>query len=353
MGGMYPAERAPNHLLFDEAISPRTSIWADIEVCIVCKDNMADPFDYIDPEGMADATEMRAAIDQILSFVQIVFDIQQRTSQFVLFFLDTGVRFLRFDRSGAFVTKMFDYEADPTYLVDFLWRLSHSRPSQRGHDDTAERIAHDSALGQQMRAIADKLQVSADPRFDIADYAIEQFKNSLDTSSPWWRLTVKDELADEGAQRERRYLVGKPHSLSSELCGRGSRGYVALDADSLDAPRFVYLKDTWRVSWDGIDKEGTTLRILNGQDVPFIPTVLHHGDLDQIATMPKSVVNTHPKTFTHYRMVVKEVGRPLKHFKNSKELIGIIGSCVTGTWSMRMSMSTCSAVYLFSTLQGV
>lgn len=55
MGGMYPAERAPNHLLFDEAISPRTSIWADIEVCIVCKDNMADPFDYIDPEGMADA----------------------------------------------------------------------------------------------------------------------------------------------------------------------------------------------------------------------------------------------------------------------------------------------------------
>lgn len=296
---------------------------------------------------------MRAAIDQILSFVQIVFDIQQRISQFVLFFLDTGVRFLRFDRSGAFVTKMFDYEADPTYLVDFLWRLSHSRPSQRGHDDTAERIAHDSALGQQMRAIADKLQVSADPRFDIADYAIEQFKNSLDTSSPWWRLTVKDELADEGAQRERRYLVGKPHSLSSELCGRGSRGYVALDADSLDAPRFVYLKDTWRVSWDGIDKEGTTLRILNGQDVPFIPTVLHHGDLDQIATMPKSVVNTHPKTFTHYRMVVKEVGRPLKHFKNSKELIGIIGSCVTGTWSMRMSMSTCSAVYLFSTLQGV
>lgn len=191
-----------------------------------------------------------------------------------------------------------------------------------------------------MKAIADKLQAS-DSRFDIANYAIEQFKNSLDTSSPWWCLTVKDELADDW--QEWRYLVGKPHSLSSELCGRGSRGYIALDADSLDAPRLVYLKDTWRVSWEGIDKEGTTLRILNGLGVLFIPTVPHHDDLDQAATMPNSVVNADPKAYTHYRMVVKQVGRPLKDFKNGKELIGIVWSCVIGTWSVRFSVSTRSA----------
>lgn len=160
---------------------------------------------------------------------------------------------------------------------------------------------------------------------------------------------MNDELAAEGTKKERKFLVGQSHFRAPGVSGRGTRGYIALDVDSLSfdagglslaangvaldadklgTPRFVYLKDTWRVVHEDIDKEGTILRTLNGFDVPYVPTVLHHGDLGQVTISPQLWVTL--KKHSHYRLVVKEVGKPLETFDTGEELIGVIYSCVIG-----------------------
>lgn len=357
-GGLYTMEGAPQPTKSSSKGAPScTTDWSTIEMCIECKSHSVnyDPFDEFRPNKLPVAKERLRVLGQILAYAQLLYDNQQRTSQFMLLFLGTSARIVHIDRSGIFATKKFDYKNDATHLVEFVWRLARLNPSQRGHDTTAERVPHSSTIGKAMKAIAEKV---AD---ECEDYAHVQFKRLLNSSSTWWRLTVKDELAAEGAKKERKFLVGQPHFNAPGVSGRGTRGYIALDADSLSfdagglslepdritldadklgTPKFVYLKDAWRVVHEDIDKEGDTLRTLNGFKVRHVSTVLHHGDLGQITRSPELWVTYHPdvapgtrcplKKHSHYRLVVKEVGRPLEDFADSEALISAIYYCVKG-----------------------
>ncbi|KAI0641591.1 hypothetical protein C8Q79DRAFT_918900 [Trametes meyenii] len=74
-------------------------------------------------------------------------------------------------------------------------------------------------------------------------------------------------------------------SLSSflHLCfGRGTRGYIALD---VKARRFVFLKDSWRPFYFGVEPEGyyLTLLSLDGPESIDVPKLVAHGDVgDQV-----------------------------------------------------------------------
>lgn len=311
-------------------------------MCIECKaDSVSgDPFDESQPNKAPEAKERQGVLGQILAYAQLVYDNQQRTHQFMLLFLGTSARIVYIDRSGIFATQKFDYKADATYVVEFIWRFARIRDQTKwGHDTTAERIPHHSTLGKKMKEIADKVDVnSKDPK----DYAHVQFAKSLASSAVWWCLTVQDEFAAEGPEKERKFLVGQPHFSAPGVSGRGTRGYVALDYDGLHAPapKFVYLKDAWRVVHEDIDKEGDTLRTLNGANVLYVPTVLHHGDLGQFTRSPELWVTYHRdvapgtrcplKKHSHYRLVVKEVGRPLEDFYNGEQLVALVLHCVKG-----------------------
>lgn len=345
-GGLYPTQGASEPTKGGGTGACSCAVdWTTIEMYIECRSDLVsgDPFYESQPNNAQDAQERQEVLSQILICAQLVYDNQQRTHQFMLIFLGTSARIVYVDRSGIFATKKFDYKNDATHVVEFVWRLARLDPSQRGHDTTAERVPHSSTVGKAMKAIAEKVPD------DSEDYAYVQFKKLLNSSSTWWRLTVKDELAAEGAKKERKFLVGKPHFSAPGVSGRGTRGYIALDVDSLSfdagglslavngvalnadklgTPRFVYLKDTWRVVHEDIDKEGTILRTLNGFDVPYVPTVLHHGDLGQVTVSPQLWVTL--KKHSHYRLVVKEVGKPLETFDTGEELIGVIYSCVIG-----------------------
>ena len=63
---------------------------------------------------------------------------QHRRFAFSIFIGDPYVRFIRWDRAGAMVSKMFDYRVNGQPLVDFLWRFTHLSPVQRGIDDTVQ-----------------------------------------------------------------------------------------------------------------------------------------------------------------------------------------------------------------------
>ena len=175
------------------------------------------------------------------------------------------------------------------------------------------------------------------------------------------------------------------------MVGRGTRGYVAVDCES---GAFMWLKDAWRAYCILADPEGNALRKLNDAEIINVPTLICHGDIgDQVTLTPDwwEVKNTStaqtssstqrdklptpsPSTSSpllsihvrshnlkrkrgderstdkgpvhqvdlreecplrrhkHYRLVVKEVARPLTDFKNGCQLISLVSDCVYGEY---------------------
>ena len=173
---------------------------------------------------------------------------------------------------------------------------------------------------------------------DPESHIQKAFNESLDRKWPWWKLSVVDE--ETGVER---YLaVGKPHSYTPRVVGRGTSGYVAVPLNDAGEPEgdFVYLKDTWRRNKEGLHKEGTVLKTLNAAQVTYVPTLISHGDLDdQSALSYDKWFDYHPdrardecplEAHRHYRIVVAEVCKPLSEFQAGAELVwalicGIMG----------------------------
>ncbi|KAI0368999.1 hypothetical protein BV20DRAFT_421596 [Pilatotrama ljubarskyi] len=324
-GGMYHRGDAP--------IATERTRWSSIELSIECKTKPVqdDPFEDDTNKGGPEATSIARKKNrgQLMSYAVLVFENQHRTHHFTLVILGSKARIIRWDRSGVIVSKKFDYIEKPVLLGKFIWRYARMTPDQRGHDMTAERLLPGSADYKDMLARA-----SASPD-DVAvgKHAHEMFVRSLDVAAPWWRLRVDD------AKGTRYFLVGVPHFKASGLAGRGTRGYVAIDADDKDGP-FVFLKDAWRVAHDRIVQEGKTLQRLNddgnGGPVRGVPTLLCHGDVEQQTTVSQVIWrkmnpgNTQCplKTHRHYRLVVKEVGISMSNFVNSYELVLLLCMCI-------------------------
>ncbi|EJF57404.1 hypothetical protein DICSQDRAFT_174046, partial [Dichomitus squalens LYAD-421 SS1] len=138
-----------------------------------------------------------------------------------------------------------------------------------------------------------------------------------------------------------KFAVGAPYFQAPGVAGRFTRGYIALPVNDKgkidDEATFVFLKDAWRVDHPEIEQEGETLRFLNQRKVPFVPTLVCHGDLGQVTKSQEHWKELHPevkkvplKTHSLYRVVVKEVGLPLEAFVDSSfQLCQMLACCIT------------------------
>ncbi|EIW54488.1 uncharacterized protein TRAVEDRAFT_132862, partial [Trametes versicolor FP-101664 SS1] len=325
--GLYPAKYAPRPGVNDagEPTSPAVD-WSRIQLSIEVKSkSRKDPFVDTNVNGKSDSAERLEVLGQILDYMKHVFDHQHRTCQYMVIIVEENARLLRIDRSGIFATKAFNFKTNGTPLIDFLWRFARLSPEERGEDATAERVPHDSKIVRDIRRRA---------RNAPNDYIWKLFMESLeDEAYPWWILTVDDECT----KTTRRFFVGKPNFKAQGVAGRGTRGYVALELDKGDTP-FVYTKDCWRVVHDEIKKEGVVLQTLNAENVPHIPTVACHGDMGQTTKSQDLWHKYHPevspdapcplKKHEHYRLVVKEVGKPLIKFETGIQLLFALFCCL-------------------------
>lgn len=315
--------------------------WSSVDIPIECKAHPTDedPFDDDAPDAMPTATKRKAAFGQILSYAELVFRYQQREHLFLISFLGDFVRIIRVDHSGLYTTKKFNYKDEGEKLADFLWRFSRMTLAQRGHDTTAVRVKPNSVLGKAMRKLAEESKQPGDER----DYIRAAFQKSLDPGWPWWRLQIPV-VENEGTPKERhlvrRFFVGKPHFMAPGVAGRATRGYVALPISAsgqVEGP-FVYLKDAWRVDRDEIEQEGSILARLNALKVPYVPTLVCHGDIPGQVTISQDIwTDYHPeetdcplKQHQHYRLVVMEVGKPLDQFQNGLNLVFALACCIDG-----------------------
>lgn len=304
-----------------------------------------DPFnEWPGKDFEADAITREEARGQIIQYASEIFLRQQRCFHFSIIIIGIQARIIRWDRSGAAVTKLIDYTTDCTPLCEFLWRFGRMSPSQQGYDTTAVRLYEGDADYGLMDDMSDA--ISED---QTTDYIRRYFKASL--AAGWLRyrveVPVNDEAAVDGGEAgesatgmststaTREFLICKPHFHEPSVIGRGTRGYVAVDCAS---KTFVFLKDSWRVDLPGIDKEGDVLQQLNAAGVESVPTVLCHGDIrgqrtetqDYWVKLPTGPQSNPCKEHRHTRLVENEVGEKLDGFINGQDLVLVILDCIAG-----------------------
>ncbi|KZT68417.1 hypothetical protein DAEQUDRAFT_766409 [Daedalea quercina L-15889] len=135
------------------------------------------------------------------------------------------------------------------------------------------------------------------------------------------------------------FIVGKRYFGSSSPTGRGTKGYVAYD---VSRKRLVFLKDCWRSYIDETSQsEGDVLVKLRTRNVKNVPTPLAYEDV-QDADGVRHVTRTQEwlpedkrtrcsyPVQRHYRLVVKEIGRPLEDHKNALDLVYILYDALEG-----------------------
>ncbi|PIL33430.1 hypothetical protein GSI_04052 [Ganoderma sinense ZZ0214-1] len=333
--GMYLNEDTPEPE--NGAVYARVD-WSNLDLSIECKYHPTDqdPLDDAKGDGEPTADKRQEALGQILSYAELVFRYQHRMFHFMILFLGTEARIVRFDRSGIFATHKFSLKEEGHWLVEFLCAYTALSPVERGYDPTVTRVVRGSAAWKAMKQKADTVDDK-----DQRDYVRELFKSSLDEEWPWWLIEVHPEPSRSSKRQvKRRYLVGKPHFQAPGVAGRGTRGYVALPATAKGQPlknaKFVYLKDAWRVDHANIDQEGKILKYLNDSEVPYVPTLVSHGDVPSQVTLSQELWSQfHSETacplkrHTHYRLVVAEVGMPLDAFgDDSCDLVAAVHCCI-------------------------
>ena len=355
--GMYPSQYVPSEDQTAAGDESRRTDWSRIDLCIECKlhSTRQDPFDERNEKNEPEAKERRQVLGQILSYAQLVSKHQQRTFHYMLLLFRECARVIRFDQSSVVVTQKIRYDTDGPKLSEFLARYGRLRKDEfRGIDPTAVRIEKTDELYGLVHEYAEK-SIAA----DAEDHAARLFNASLVDSWPLWQLKVHD----EETQMVHWYVVGKPHFQASGVAGRGTRGYVALplqvneqtgdlelplDDKGQPAESFVYLKDAWRIDHPSLQKEGVTLKALNAAGVKYVPTALHHGDLPNQSALSYEkwfIFNEDEecklKPHRHYRLIVKEVGKPLSEFDCGAELVIAILNCIQGTYTLVLISHTC------------
>ncbi|KAI0641638.1 hypothetical protein C8Q79DRAFT_1014076 [Trametes meyenii] len=414
----------------DHAPKDGTPDWTQCRLYIEFKKGGTsyDPFDDRNGWNVESMAATRAQVRaQLIAYAWNVFLYQHRAFFFSLLIIGDCFRVLRWDRSGVIVSKKVNYVEDPEALLGFLWHFVQLDDVTQGLDPTAKLISEGSKACELMNHLAKpnpdldmddsegtevpahdsranpahttpsgrtlrprgKLEDFVDDEaplydldsslveFDGADrrvfkYIRNRFAESINTKWPRYKLKVGPD--------ERIYLVGKPIFRSSAMFGRATRGYLALDVKTR---QFVFLKDSWRPFYVGVQPGGDYLEEF-AQDTSFVhPTLVCHGDVKGQSTFtpiyetrrrgaqrrkfsdmqrrnassapqggPVSGTKrgrdedeeAHARTdeqgpnregealfrhHIHYRIVVKEVCLPFESFRTAEQLIRFTYECIT------------------------
>ncbi|GBE86818.1 hypothetical protein SCP_1000600 [Sparassis crispa] len=84
-----------------------------------------------------------------------------------------------------------------------------------------------------------------------------------------------------------KYIGPTPKCSLDSLVGHATRGCPVYD---LQQRKVVYLKDTWRILGEDLEKEGDILASLGAHNAPYIPTVERLGDVLDHATKTQALV---------------------------------------------------------------
>ncbi|KAA1467100.1 hypothetical protein DENSPDRAFT_868861 [Dentipellis sp. KUC8613] len=292
----------------DASENPDTN-WTNIQLFIERKPKSSDPFQ--DPAPGADrkehhfvkttsdeATESRG---QMIAYASAQLTMQFRQFCFSISILDGNMaRLMRWDRGGAIISERFNFVENPEPLLEFLWRFNYLSPEERGMDTSVSpATAEETAM-----AVEAKIAAEGDPVHKM------HVKNDADKVDHY-------------------YLVSRPTEYNIGVCGRSTRGYIAMDMEKKDR---VWLKDSWRIDTPEIPKEFQVYEKLHAKHVKNIPKCRCGGDIGEQKTRTHDFQDStwrcgkhRVMPHHHYRLALQViVGRPLYEYKSTKELCTVI-----------------------------
>ncbi|KAI0701129.1 hypothetical protein C8T65DRAFT_656797, partial [Cerioporus squamosus] len=259
------------------------------------------------------------ALDTFVKHVGQLFARYHRTHVYALYVFRHQARILYFDRAYTLVSEPFNYgtRSDIT-LHTFFWRITSMSPEELGFDPTVE-LAKDEHVQAMLNyapdAPTDYIQqqiyhaLSMDPD-DLAS-------GPISTQWPPCQLTMCG----------KRYIIGRPTFASPALYGRCTRGYLAYDIDDNEV-RFI--KESWRLDlermqpehevYERLKRQGVTEGVLTCLGYENVP----NPDGSWQLTRTHGIINSSRAARGHYRLLIKEVCRPLTDFADFEELTMLV-----------------------------
>ena len=77
---------------------------------------------------------------QLASYAAALAGTQFRVHTFCVLVCAGHARFIRWDRSGAIVTELFDCAKNPQFFAEFFWRFDRLNPEEKGHDTSVSPV---------------------------------------------------------------------------------------------------------------------------------------------------------------------------------------------------------------------
>lgn len=248
-----------------------------------------------------DYDRARDTLGQITLYATAHQATQFRTHIFSALVFRTYMRLLRWDRSGAIVTRKL-YFCKPDDILVFFARLNSATPAERGVDPTVTvaDLSH-----------ADRKEVMA---------ALACKKDAL--------------LYEISVTETSRYIVSahEKHYGSLSPTGRATRGFKAY---CLVRKTCFFLKDCWRVLWDSLQAEHETYAILHEANVQNIPMCIEGADISDHKTITRRIaekcgLELKLRNFQHYRLVLEYIGRTIEDFSDVREMVRAIRDASEG-----------------------
>lgn len=305
---------------------------------------------------------------QLASYVLRQIQEQQLLYAFAFIVYPKTAHLLRFDRSCVVVTQAFNWQTED-HLAQFFCAVSSASLEELGQDDTIS-VPHASEAALAYRALADFARLHQE-YFPLSDFLDEKNKQNPDLR----QITVHDDACSalersqgKSAITIRRFISPPPHIVPSSVIGRGTTAYLAVEVseqpiapmkrrgDSPSPPPsaytpdpatglyvgdVVFIKDTWRVDAEGMEKEGDIYCDLHDQNVSHISGLVCAGDIRHgegaHRTGLAKPTNSQPissasriEGHCHYRLVLGKVGMPLTKFRSTQDLLRAIHDALKG-----------------------
>lgn len=265
---------------------------------------------------------------QIADYVTEILTRQHRTFFFTFYIYKKTARLMRWDRNGCVVCEVIDLETEPEKFFEFFFRISRASDVQLGYDPTATVLKNpESDPGYQ--SLQEKLK-ALPSNYRLTPYIEAAFAGKN------WPLYQLDVPEKDASKSSRPFLVRNPSSYSSSPTGRCTKGFIAYD---ITEQNFCFLKDSWTAQSPKIHSELDVYEKLESHNIPGIATVRCGGNL---TITPGSTTFQSTKTQDldgakdflpryHTRLVLNEIGMPLKDYLHSLELCTVVFIALFGT----------------------
>ncbi|KZT03893.1 uncharacterized protein LAESUDRAFT_761494 [Laetiporus sulphureus 93-53] len=261
------------------------------------------------PRDTPDAMEARG---QMYAYATAIMNAQPRTHVFFINIWRTQATLFYADHSQFVCTKPFNFTGKSSALSTFLYHLGQMNREELGYDSSVT-----AATAEDIAAVNDvKAEMTPYHQDCVADAFFE-------SGWPVYRVTMPAEQAGfKQPWEDGDFLIGRPLYKIYSPTSRTTKVYAAYN---MTTERMCTVKDCWPEEWE--DGEHTTYKCIQEAEVRYTATCLYGGYVGEQKTKTCGDLEHTRPIRRHYRIVLKELARPLDSYESSGELI-VAGWCV-------------------------